>query len=690
VSERILILAPRGRDGEVVRQVLLRDGTTCKVCPDLECLRHCLEGDVGGLLVTEEALAGPFIGSLLDWCDRQPAWSDIPIIVMATKRVGHRSPVASGILARLGNVVVLERPVNAETLASAARASIRARRRQYEARSRLLEQERNAQALLELNESLERRVEERTRELDQAYETLEFALDSAAMGSWDVDLVTEVARRTPHHDRIFGYLEPLATWSRPIFLDHVLAEDRARATAAMDGALVGGTLDLECRIRRADGAVRWIVAKGKVGYRDGQPIRMAGIVMDTTERRTTEDALHQSQKMEAIGQLTGGVAHDFNNLLTVIVGGLDLVMRKPDNPERVARLAGAAMSAARRGEQLTQQLLAFSRRQMLRPQSLDPNRLLRDFEGLARRAAGGSVTLEFQLDPGAGPINVDPAQFESAVLNLVVNARDAMPDGGTITVTTGSDELAGAHTPILTLPAGPYVVIAVTDTGSGIDADTLKHVFEPFFTTKDVGKGTGLGLSQVYGFVRGGGGDVVIDTEIGRGTSFRLYLPRSSEPGSQEGITILSARPIETSESGETILLVEDDEQVLQMAIESLEELRYTVLVCRNAYEAIQRLKEPSKIDILFSDVVMPGGMNGGQLAEEARRLRPGLKVLLTSGYVGEFEKSHPIAGDIEVLTKPYRRDELAAKLRGVSGAAARHPGVDPVSGAPSLAVHAT
>ena len=669
MAERILILAPRGRDGQVIEQVLQRNGTDCEVCADLQCLRRCLEQDVGGLLITEEALVGPGTEPLLDWCETQPAWSDLPIIVMATKRVGHRSPMANGVLTRLGNVMVLERPVNAETLASAASACIRARRRQYEARTRLLDQERNALALLDLNESLERRVDERTRELDQAYEALEFALDSAAMGSWDLDLVTHTARRTPQHDRIFGYNEPRAAWNRDIFLDHIVDDDRAAVATAMDDALVGGALDLECRIRRADGAVRWIVARGRVGYADGRPIRMAGVIMDTTERRSTEDALHQSQKMEAIGQLTGGVAHDFNNLLTVIVGGLDLVMRKPNDPDRVVRLAGAAMSAARRGEQLTQQLLAFSRRQMLRPQSLDPNRLLRDFEGLARRAAGGSVTLEFSLDPAVGPINVDPAQFESAVLNLVVNARDAMPNGGTITVTSECCELADGAAASLNLQAGGYVVIAVTDTGSGIDAATLTHVFEPFFTTKDVGKGTGLGLSQVYGFVRGGGGDVAIDTELGRGTSFRLYLPCSAEPVTEEGTITLPSGPIHLAASGETILLVEDDEQVLQMAVESLEELRYTVLVSRNAHEAMARLKEPSKIDILFSDVVMPGGMNGGQLADEARRIRPGLKVLLASGYVGEFEKANPIPVDIEVLSKPYRRDELAAKLRAVFGA---------------------
>ena len=229
--------------------------------------------------------------------------------------------------------------------------------------------------------------------------------------------------------------------------------------------------------------------------------------------------------MEAIGQLAGGVAHDFNNLLTVIVGGLDMMIRRPDQPDRVVRLAEAAMTAARRGEKLTQQLLAFSRRQMLRPETLNPNRLLMDFEGLARRAVGEAISLKFELDPGVFPIRVDPTQLESAVLNLIVNARDAMSDGGNISVQSRNVHRDTKAVAEKGLQPGAYVMLSVTDNGSGIDAATMARAFEPFFTTKEVGKGSGLGLAQVYGFMRSAGGDVTIESEMGKGTTVRLFFP---------------------------------------------------------------------------------------------------------------------------------------------------------------------
>ena len=668
--ECILILAPKGRDAEVIAQVCQRDGIKSRVCDDLACLCKCLEGDAAGIILTEEVLSESAVEPLVAWCEEQPPWSDIPIIVLATKRIGHRSGRAATLLDRLGNVALLERPVNAETLATAARASIRGRRRQYQARALLLDRERNQQELLRLNETLEQRVEQRASELDQANATLAFALESAGMGSWDVDLVTQTAQHTLGHDRIFGYPDGLGSWSTDDFLAHVIEEDWQAVRTAFETALVQGTLEIECRIRRPSGAVRWIAARGKVGYDPtGIPARMAGVVMDTTERRATEDALHQAQKMEAIGQLTGGVAHDFNNLLTVIVGALDMVMRKPEKLDRVIRLSGAAMTAARRGEQLTQQLLAFSRRQMLRPQTLDANGLLNDFEGLARRAAGGAVMVQFLLEAGAYPINVDPAQFESAVLNLIVNARDAMPGGGSITLASENLRLPDGSGRGASLRPGRYLCVSVEDTGSGMDAETMKHVFEPFFTTKDVGKGTGLGLSQVYGFARGAGGDIEIDTELGRGTQFRIILPRSDGAIIDERQDAVAPAPLVMA-IDETVLLVEDDEQVLALAMESLEELNYRVIVARNAREALGHLHSDERIDIMFSDVIMPGGMNGGQLAAEARLVRPNLKVLLTSGYVGELEKRSLIADDLEVLTKPYRGDELARKLQIVSGTA--------------------
>jgi signal transduction histidine kinase len=669
LEERALILAPRGRDAEVIEQVLRDAGRACRICPDLQALRGCLDEGAGTALVTEEALAEGDALALLQQLERQPPWSDFPFIVLSAKRPGPRPPHASRLLERLGSVVLLERPINAETLTSAVSSSLRARRRQYQARSHLLDRERAEDRLRILNDTLEQRVRERTRELDSARETLAFALDSAEMGSWDLDLATDSSRRSRQHDRIFGYPEPVPDWGRETFLDHVHPDDLDLAARAFTEALRTGALDLECRIRAADDVIRWIAIKGHVEYDSSrQPVRMAGIVMDSTRRHTTEDELRQAQKMEAIGQLTGGVAHDFNNLLTVIVGGLDMLIRRPEQTDRVLRLAEGAMAAARRGEQLTKQLLAFSRRQMLRPETLNPNRLLMDFETLARRAAGETVTLRLDLDPGIDPIRIDPAQFESAILNLIVNARDAMPSGGLVTIESRNLHLDSAAGSKMGLAPGPYVMVAVRDDGDGLDSETLLRVFEPFFTTKDVGKGSGLGLSQVYGFTKSAKGHVEIESELARGTTVRLYFPKSSDAASEESRGASSKVPLRAAAAGETILLVEDDEQVLGMAVESLEELRYAVIVAHNAAEALEHLAGPARIDIMFSDVVMPGGMNGAQLADQARRIRPELKVLLTSGYVSAQSEDQVLESELPVLSKPYQRDELAQKLRLVLG----------------------
>jgi CheY-like chemotaxis protein len=332
------------------------------------------------------------------------------------------------------------------------------------------------------------------------------------------------------------------------------------------------------------------------------------------------------------------------------------------------RLAEGARAAARRGEQLTKQLLAFSRRQMLRPETLNPNRLLLDFETLARRAAGETVTLSLDLDPGIDPIRIDPAQFESAILNLIVNARDAMPSGGLVTIESRNVHLDSAAGSRMGLAPGAYVMVAVRDDGEGLDSETLLRVFEPFFTTKDVGKGSGLGLSQVYGFTKSAKGHVEIESEMGLGTTVRLYFPKSTDAASEESRGASSKVPLRAASAGETILLVEDDEQVLGMAVESLEELRYAVIVAHNAAEALEHLAGPARIDIMFSDVVMPGGMNGAQLADEARRIRPELKVLLTSGYVSAQSEEQVLESELPVLSKPYQRDELARKLRLVLG----------------------
>jgi signal transduction histidine kinase/CheY-like chemotaxis protein len=393
----------------------------------------------------------------------------------------------------------------------------------------------------------------------------------------------------------------------------------------------------------------------------------AAVAAETERRKAAEDTLRHAQRMQAIGQMAGGIAHDFNNLLTAVTGNLDMILRSANDNARVKRLAEAALRATTRGERLTHQLLMFSRREMLRPETLNLNRLLMEFEGLMRRAAGEMVEVELHLDPGLDPTHVDQVQFEAAVLNLVVNARDAL-GGGVIVIETCNIVLDASY--VADNPevkSGPYVMVAVSDKGSGIAANDLPHVFEPFFTTKDVGKGSGLGLSQVYGFAKESGGQVKIYSELGVGTTVKMYLPRSAERPAET--VRRDVVPLRTATGSETVLVVEDDEGVLAMAVESLEDLGYRVLVAHNGREALEIVKGNAKIDILFSDIVMPGGINGAELAAEARRLRPSIKVLLTSGYTGAvLAGEHGLPADMPVLGKPYRRDELAAQLRVIVG----------------------
>ena len=385
-------------------------------------------------------------------------------------------------------------------------------------------------------------------------------------------------------------------------------------------------------------------------------------------REAAEEAMHRVQRLEVVGQLTGGIAHDFNNLLTAVLGNLDLVLRQPNDAERVKRLCTNALLAARKGADVTQKLLTFARRQMVRPETVNLNRLLQDFKALLDSGAGDAIAVDFKLDPRLDPVRLDPGQFETAVLNLVVNARDAMPGGGRITVATSNIRLSAAEAAeIGELTAGEYVRVLVSDTGVGMDSQTAARAFEPFFTTKDVGRGTGLGLSQVYGLIKQAGGHVGIRSRPGAGTRIELLLPRSRDDTSlaRTGAEIV---PLRRADNGEVVLVVEDDPMVLGMAVESLRELGYRTLTAPDAQVGLERLRGPDRIDILFSDVVMPGEFNGVELAGEARRIRPGLKVLLTSGYTALADRNE-LPADLPLLTKPYMREDLATKLRLVIGA---------------------
>jgi len=390
--------------------------------------------------------------------------------------------------------------------------------------------------------------------------------------------------------------------------------------------------------------------------------------------RVSEARLRQVQKMETIGQLTGGVAHDFNNLLTVMLGGLDSIERQiaeiPESPAIAAikRSSGMALKAVDRAATLTHRLLAFSRRQPLEPKPIDANRLVADMSELLRRTLGETIDLETVLAGGLWSVTADPNQLENSLLNLAVNARDAMPEGGKLTIETGNTYLDEAYVAKLVepLPPGQYVMIAVSDTGAGMDSVTLERAFEPFFTTKDIGRGTGLGLSQVYGFVLQSQGYVRIYSELGQGTVVKLYLPRrvGADDGSDVGA---NHRVSALVGEGETVLVVEDHEDLRSYSTGAVSELGYHVLEAADAKTALAIVESGVPIDLLFTDVVLPGGMNGRQLADAAMKSRPKLKVLFTTGYTrNAIVHNGQLDPGIQLLGKPFTYSDLAVKIRSV------------------------
>jgi two-component system NtrC family sensor kinase len=387
---------------------------------------------------------------------------------------------------------------------------------------------------------------------------------------------------------------------------------------------------------------------------------------EATRRMAAEDTLRQSQKMEAVGQLTGGVAHDFNNLLTIIIGNLEIALRKGVG-ERVERVLNNALTGAQKAAQLTQRLLAFSRRQPLDPKSVDANKLIGGMSDLLRRALGEQIDMEVVGGGGLWRTEVDPAELEAAILNLALNARDAMPEGGNLTIETSNAFLDEHYVREYGVKAGQYVLISVTDTGKGMPREILDRAFEPFFTTKVSGQGTGLGLSQVYGFIKQSGGHVKIYSEVGQGTTVKLYLPRQqvvNEP--QQPPKSEPPRP----GSGEVILVVEDDEGVREYVTEVLKELNYRVMSAPDGAEALRLLKDPEKhVDLLLTDVVLPG-MNGRQLAEAVMPLRPGLRVLFMTGYSrNAIVHQGRLDPGVFLIQKPLSAATLAAKIREVMSA---------------------
>ncbi|WP_207202866.1 ATP-binding protein [Pseudomonas sp. TH39(2020)] len=545
MSERAIILAPLGRDSQIALMMLNEAGYDGVITRDLVALCSELQQGAGLLLISSEALLGGDLEPLLDLIEQQPAWSDLPIVLM-TYHGGPEQNPASRYGPQLGNVTFLERPFHPVTLISLVTTALRGRRRQYEARDRLIDLSQSELRLQNTLETLEQQVEERTAQL-----------------------------------------------------------------------------------------------------------------------RHNEEALRQSQKMEAVGQLTGGIAHDFNNMLTGIIGSLELLRRRlaRGRTDDLDSLIDLGVTSANRAAGLTHRLLAFSRRQSLDSKPVEMNTLVVSMGELLQRSINETIQLDMQLNEQLWVAEADPNQLESALLNLVINARDAMPDGGRLVVKTSNQHLdIGLTEAQSNLQPGDYVVLSVTDTGCGMPQSIINRAFDPFFTTKPIGQGTGLGLSMIYGFSKQSHGHVAIHSEVGKGTTVSLFLPRFAGDVPQDSPVDVQHAPF--AQNGETVLIVEDDPAVRVLVSTVLSDLGYAYVEAGDADSAVPILDSGQRIDLLISDVGLPG-MNGRQLAEIGRQYRPDLKVLFITGYAEHAAvRGGFLDPGMQMITKPFTFDLLTAKVR--------------------------
>jgi len=668
MDDRILLLAPRGRDSEVICQLLDGVGSGCEASGDLDGLVANLEHGAATAIVTEEALAASDQSRLTDWLERQPPWSDFPFIVLVTNQSGRRSVSAAQRLDRIGNVVLLERPLNAETLTSAAQSALRARRRQYQARGQMAEQA-------------------------EAEETLRFALEGGRLGTWELDLSARsfTACRTCRQN--FGR-DADAGFTYEDMLASIHPDDRKAQLAAVRRALLtGDDFDIEHRTIWPNGETHWVYIRGGRTMRPGgRVIRLAGVSLDITARKQAEADLRllnesletriaertaqlsetnrrlldeiaereraqaafvQAQKMEAVGHLTGGIAHDFNNLLTAILGNVELIGRRSTDP-KIQRMAGYARDAVDRAAKLTGQLLAFSRSQNLVLKPVEIDRLILGMNDLLSRSLGHTIRIETDLTAGEAATNADANQLELAILNLAINSRDAMATGGTLTIASRIQNGWGED-----LKPGRYVVISVSDTGSGIPPELLSKVFDPFFTTKSVGKGTGLGLSQVYGIARQSGGSTRVSSELGLGTTIEIWLPLME--GERPHNVVELPQQAVLRGGNEKVLVIDDDPDVRRFIVQCLETLNYEVTQAEHGEAGLARL-DADEPRILVVDFAMPG-LNGAAVAAEARRRRPGLPIILVTGYA-DAKAVERVVGTDAILRKPFRVEELANSMR--------------------------
>lgn len=667
-----MILAPQGRDAAVAHTLLKEASVPSIICPDiLEFERH-LNDSASFAVVSDEALRFADLRGIRERLLGQPAWSDLPFILLTRHPGGPDPNLGTKALSELvGNVTFLERPFHPSTFISVARTALKSRLRQFETRTRI-------------------------EELHEGEEKLRTALLAGHLGSWELDLTNWRLTASATCKALFGRTAA-ESFSYEDLVEATHPDDRERMQDAFRTTIARGT-DYTIAFQNAwrDGSIHWAEIRARlVRDREGQNPRLIGVSSDITDqkiseatlrrlnetleervaartaeleaahaavlaeieqRERAEEHLRQAQKMETIGQLTGGIAHDFNNLLMAVLGNLELVRKyAPDDP-KLARLINGAMQGAQRGAALTQRLLAFARRQELRVEPRNIADLVRGAAVLIERSSGGQTELRLDLPATLPPALVDANQTVLAVLNLVVNARDAMPDGGVISISADHLEVSGQDD----LPAGLYVRLRISDTGHGMDARTLQKATEPFFSTKELGKGTGLGLSMVHGLAVQLNGTLRLMSEVGRGTTAELWLPATTITAEQENAPTPEQNGAAVDKI--TILVVDDDALIATSTVDMLEDLGHNVIEANSGDGALGILREGRPVDLLITDYSMPR-MNGVQLAVAARQVRPELPILLATGYA---EMPTGLGVDLPRIGKPYRQGQLAAEIMKV------------------------
>ena len=676
-QERVVVLAPLGRDAPVASKILADARIVSTICNDLCGLVDELNAGAAAAVITDDALAGADLRSINAWLGGQPSWSDFPFVVL-TRQGGsvERNPNASRLMDILGNVSFLERPFHPTTLVSVVKSALRGRRRQYDARDQMVA-------------------------VAEAQESLKLALVAGAFGSWDLTLPARQLTVSEQHKANFGR-RPDQTFGYADYIAAIHPEDIESVRIASDSAArSGSSFTVTYRVFWPDGSLHWIEETGRGRRAGGAVTSLVGVSMDVTadviaqrererlveelsrersvlEQRVrertaalveandalkaemkakllAEQQLRQAQKMEVFGQLVGGVAHDFNNLLMVIITNIEIIRRRHAPDPQAQRLLESAKAGAQRGAELTRRMLAFARKQDLNPDNVDTVSLLAEMTGLLERSVGPLIRIEIDARQGLPPIRVDRNQLEMALLNLAVNARDAMTEGGTLIIRARAIE-HGEEPPVNGLPDGRYVVIEVIDTGHGMDAATLAKAIEPFFSTKGIGKGTGLGLSMVHGLARQSGGSFALRSELHKGTTAQLCLPVASEPISKPD----PVPDVETTQGTGHVLLVDDDELVAAGTTAMLEDLGYRVTEVHSGQSAISALLDGARPDLLITDFAMPQ-MSGAELSARVRTLLPEMPILLVTGYadLGSGQQF-----DMPKLSKPYTQEQLSAEVR--------------------------